>query len=274
MREPYIRPFLKWPGNKFRCLKDIITHLPQAKRLIEPFTGSASIFLNTSYETYLLAEKNLHLINVFKYLQKDGDSFIEYCQRWFNPKYNDKTRYYQLRERFNTCRNSRLKSALFIYLNRHGFNGLCRYNQQGEYNVPYGTYEKPYFPLKEMQAFLEKSSKAQFIQQDFRKTFAQAKPGDIIYCDPPYHPLSKTANFTAYSHDAFKEKEQIELAKLALEATEKGCDVLISNHDTAFTRHHYQKAQEIYSFEVMRSISCIGHKRQSVTELLAYFKSK
>lgn len=274
MREPFIRPFLKWPGNKFRCITHIIDNLPNAKRLIEPFTGSGAVFLNTPYEEYLLAEKNLHLVNLYHHLQQEGESFIEYCQQWFTPRNNNKERYYQLRERFNASKNSRLKSALFIYLNRHGFNGLCRYNQKGQYNVPFGTYNKPYFPKREMLAFLEKTTQAQFVYQDFQETFMQAKPGDVIYCDPPYYPLSKTASFTAYNHHGFKDTEQVRLAQLAIEASQKGCHVLISNHDTIFTRLHYQKANHIISLEVPRTISCIGTKRQSVTEILAYFKAQ
>lgn len=274
MRDHLIRPFLKWPGNKFRCIEHIIQQLPRSRRLIEPFTGSGSVFLNTTYEQYLLAETNPHLIDLFTQLQNEGETFIEYCKQWFNEKNNQKHRYYELRERFNHCKSRRLRSALFIYLNRHGFNGLCRYNQKGLYNVPFGTYQKPYFPYKEMLAFKEKAANANFIHQDFRKTFTLAEAGDVIYCDPPYYPLSKTAYFTSYHHQGFKEAEQIELARLAIEASQKGIHVIISNHDTPFVRHHYQAAKSIVSFEVTRSISCLGNKRVSAPEVLAYFQAK
>ena len=98
-----------------------------------------------------------------------------------------------------------------------------------------------------------------------------AKAGDVIYCDPPYHPLSVTSNFTAYTSSPFQVEHQIKLAKLAETAALNGIHVLISNHDTEFTRMHYQKAKDIYSFEVARSISCRGNKRQKVREILAYY---
>ncbi len=266
-----IKPFLKWAGNKYRCLDHILSSLPTGQRLIEPFTGSAAIFMNAEYPNYLLAEENNDLVTLFRFLQQEGEPFIAYCKKLFNPTNNSSSQYYLLRELFNTCSEPRQRAALFLYLNRHGYNGLCRYNQKGIYNVPFGRYKKPYFPYLEMQHFHKRSQCASFIHSDFRQTFTEAQPGDIIYCDPPYAPLAQHSNFSAYTNKKFGEQEQIILAELARSAANKDITVIISNHDTEFTRHHY-KDSTIKSFPVRRSISCHAGNRTMVQELLAVFK--
>lgn len=115
------RPFLKWAGSKYNCIKQVIDALPPGQRLIEPFAGSGVVFMNTNYSTYLMAESNLDLVQIFSFLQQQGESFIDYCEQYFKPETNCKTYYYQMRERFNASTSSQEKSALFLYLNRHGY---------------------------------------------------------------------------------------------------------------------------------------------------------
>lgn len=265
-----IRPFLKWAGSKYNCLDEIISSLPQGRRLIEPFAGSGVVFMNTNYSSYLLAENNPDLIKIFTTLQKKGEQFIDYCEQYFSPAANCKEKYYEQRTQFNSLSQSQKRAALFLYLNRHGYNGLCRYNSQGIYNVPFGLYAKPYFPRDEMRLFHQKSQNAQFIRNDFRKTFQLAEPGDVIYCDPPYIPLEAHTKPLPYTQKKFSNADQIELAKLAQETAARGIPVIISNHDTPITRQHYQKA-EIKSFPVSRFINCNGQQRQPVRELVAVF---
>lgn len=266
-----IRPFLKWAGGKYNCLEKIIPSFPPGTRLIEPFTGSGVIFMNTEYASHLMAESNMDLIQLFTFLKLDGSSFIDYCQQYFKPETNIKEYYYEARSRFNSLKSCRERSALFLYLNRHGYNGLCRYNLSGIYNVPFGLYKQPYFPLNEMLLFHQKIEKAEFIHNDFRQTFAQAKPGDVIYCDPPYVPLQKHTKTIAYTKNVFNEDDQIELAELAKLTAAKGIPVLISNHDTKFTRAHYQGAK-IKSFNVSRLINSNTGARQPAKEILALFR--
>ncbi|CDZ75755.1 DNA adenine methylase [Legionella massiliensis] len=266
-----IRPFLKWAGNKYRCIETILNSFPIAARLVEPFTGSGAIFVNSTFQSYLLAEENKDLVVLFKCLQEGGNDFITYCSQLFCKDNNCADKYYQLREQFNKSTDLQLRSALFLYLNRHGYNGLCRYNQSGIYNVPFGLYSNPYFPRKEMDYFHHKAQFAHFIHSDFRDTFALAKPGDLIYCDPPYVPLSNSANFASYTNKKFGEKDQLDLAALARECANKGITVIISNHDTEFTRYHYRHS-EIISFPVERSISCNANKRIPAQELVAIFR--
>ncbi len=266
-----VKPFLKWAGSKFRCLDKVLPVFSESYRLIEPFTGSAAVFLNANFTEYLLAEDNNDLVLLFQCVQEQGLSFISYCEQFFIPANNTPERYYYWREQFNKCTNVRKRAALFLYLNRHGYNGLCRYNSSGIYNVPFGRYLKPYFPRAEMQFFALKSQKASIIHSDFRSTMQQATSGDLIYCDPPYAPLDQTSNFTSYTNKKFGENEQIILAELAVECAGRGIEVLISNHDTPFTRHHYRQG-EIFSFPVSRSINCKGNNRYPVRELLAVFR--
>lgn len=266
-----IRPFLKWAGSKYNCLDKIIPFLPPGKRLIEPFAGSGVVLMNTNYSAYLLAESNMDLISLYTILQEQTNDFIEYCQTYFSLELNCKETYYQIRTDFNQLAYTQQRAALFLYLNRHGYNGLCRYNSQGFYNVPFGRYVKPYFPQKEMQLFQQKSQNTQFIHQDFRKTFEQAEPGDVIYCDPPYVPFSEKTKLLPYTKKPFTNTDQIELSELAQETAARGIPVIISNHDTEFTRHHYSKAK-IKSFKVSRFINCQSALRKPVKELIAVFK--
>lgn len=274
-----MKPFLKWAGNKYPIIDRIRPLLPQhldlsKARLIEPFTGSAAVYLNTDFGYNVLSDANEDLINVYRYIQTEGERFIRFARQFFTPDNNHASIYYHWRETFNTTTDSRLKAALFLYLNRHGYNGLCRYNNSGQYNVPFGRYRQPYFPQAELDAFHEKSNQRDtiFISQDFRETMSQAKPGDVVYCDPPYVPISQTANFTSYSRLSFGQEDQEDLANLAKELSEKGVFIIISNHDTPFTQEAYQSAQ-IYPFQVQRYISCQGSKRQKANEMLAVFSA-
>ena len=266
-----VRPFLKWAGNKYRIIDRIKHLLPSGSRLIEPFTGSGAVFLNTNFEYYVLSDNNPDLISLYTFVKQEGMEFIRYCRRYFNGKYNNPESYYLLRDRFNRSRNARQKAALFVYLNRHGYNGLCRYNAKGGYNVPFGRYQRPYFPEKEMLVFHRKAQQAEFVVGSFEAAFTNLQRGDVIYCDPPYVPLSDSANFTSYSAGGFDLGKQKQLAHLAEQAASRGIPVLISNHNTHFTQQAYQAATQRKTFQVQRYISCNGEKRQNAGEVLALF---
>ena len=271
---PKQRPFLKWAGNKFRCLEHILPRLSPGQRLIEPFAGSGAVFLNTNYPMHVLNDLNPELINLFQFLKDEGQQFIEDCRSWFTPENNVKHRYYELRALFNHTNDSRQRAMLFLYLNRHGYNGLCRFSQKGIFNVPFGLYKEPYFPAKEMQFFHEKIKSAVMYNQNFSDIFNIVEKHDVVYCDPPYHPLGTSRSFTSYTQQQFLEEDQLNLAKLALAAAQKGAHVFISNHDVPFTREIYAKAQHIDSFKVPRFISSKGHERHAANEILAYFYSE
>lgn len=265
------RPFLKWPGGKYRLVERIRQKLRPGKRLIEPFTGSGAVFLNTGYEHYLLADTNPDLINLYRHLTTEGQPFIDYCQSLF-VRANNRTRYYRMRAQFNQCKDTRRKSALFLYLNRHCYNGLVRYNRRGEFNTPFGLYKKPYFPEQEMQKFITLARRAEFVHADFQHCMQLSAAGDTVYCDPPYVPLTDTACFTDYHSGGFGWQDQVKLVELAATLANRGVQVVISNHDTASLRKLYKDAGALISgFQVRRTISADTGNRGRVGELLAVF---
>lgn len=143
-----------------------------------------------------------------------------------------------------------------------------RYNQDGMFNTSFGEYKRPYFPEVEMLAFANKAQKANIICSNYTDIMNSAEPGDVIYCDPPYVPLSTTASFTKYHSTGFGEQDQENLVEMARELAKRGIPVIISNHDTEFVQKLYSGAN-IISFQVQRSISC--KNRNKVPELLALF---
>lgn len=267
------RSFLKWAGGKY-SLSDVIgTMLPKGRRLIEPFVGAGSIFLNSDYDHYILNDINEDLINLYKILQTQPQDFIRDAATFFVPEKNQSDVYYQLRKEFNESKDSYFRSLVFLYMNRHGYNGLCRYNKSGGYNVPFGKYKRPYFPEAELNYFAEKSLKATFVCEGYRQTFKRANSGDVIYCDPPYVPLTKTASFTSYSGNGFGLDEQADLANAAEEVSQSNdISVLISNHDTIWTRKIYENAVKFKSIQVSRTISQNGGSRKKVAEILALYR--
>ena len=268
-----VRPFLKWAGNKYRILDRVKKHLPEGKRLVEPFAGSGALFLNTGYERYLLCDSNRDLIDLYNLLKDEGTAFIELAQSLFTEANNCAERYYALREEFNQCAEPQRRAALFVYLNRHGYNGLCRYNANNGFNVPFGRYKRPYFPAREMLLFHQRAQRAIFRHQDFATTLRQSRRGDVIYCDPPYLPLSPSANFTSYSAGGFDLAQQEQLAALSQAAAARGIPVLISNHNTAEARRIYHNAK-LQRFTVQRYISCNGEKRNKAGELIALYSAE
>lgn len=270
MNAPINRPFLKWAGGKAKLADRIAKVLPKARVLVEPFVGAGSIFLNTDYEHYVLCDINADLINTFAQLQQQPKAFIADAAYLFTPQNNNAARFNELKQRFNTTADLYEKALLFVYLNRFCFNGLCRYNKSGVFNVSFGKYKAPYFPAAELAFFASRLNRAELHCRSFEKTFMQLPLDSVVYCDPPYVPLSSTANFASYSADGFGQVHQRYLAHLANTARECGVQVVISNHDTPLTRQLY-KGATLQCFDVQRSISTNGENRKKAKELLAYF---
>ncbi|WP_213713854.1 adenine-specific DNA-methyltransferase [Cedecea lapagei] len=268
------RAFLKWAGGKFPLLDDIKKHLPEGDCLIEPFVGAGSVFLNTDYSRYVLADINSDLINLYDIVKNRADEYVRESRLLFTKAQNEEAIYYACRTEFNQCTDKFRRAVLFLYLNRHCYNGLCRYNLRGEFNVPFGRYSKPYFPEEELYNFAERAKNATFVCQSYDVSMVDVAAGSVVYCDPPYAPLSATANFTAYHTDSFSMVQQQHLAELAERLREQSIPVLISNHDTELTRQWYQNATDFHKLQVRRSISRNGGKRNKVDELLALYKAK
>ncbi|TDQ58121.1 DNA adenine methylase [Mesocricetibacter intestinalis] len=272
--QPKYRPFLKWAGGKYRLTEEINRLLPKRKScLVEPFVGAGSVFLNSNFKHYILADINPDLINLFNTIKQDVEAYIQALRPlFFHPQANSAAYYYARRDEFNLSSDPFLRSVIFLYLNRFGFNGLCRYNGREEFNVPFGAYKKHYFPERELRYFAHKAQNADFICADFHKTFDLAEENSVIYCDPPYAPLPQNSNFTRYAGQDFSLAQQKALADLARQtAQDRGIPVILSNHDTPFTREIYQAAK-LKRIKVQRSISQSALRRIKVNELIAVFK--
>ncbi|NMR25009.1 Dam family site-specific DNA-(adenine-N6)-methyltransferase [Pseudoalteromonas sp. NEC-BIFX-2020_015] len=269
------RAFLKWAGGKYSLVEDISARLNLASKhadtLVEPFVGAGSVFLNTNFKHYILNDINADLINLYNELKSSPDEFISDAKKLFVDINNHADAYYDYRVQFNQSNDIYERAILFLYMNRHGYNGLCRYNLKGIFNVPFGKYKRPYFPEKEMYFFAEKAQQATFTCLGYDDVFKLVPSNAVIYCDPPYVPLSKTASFTSYAKGGFNLDDQANLANLAEQAAfEQKTPVLISNHDTVWTRKIYSQAT-LNEIQVKRTISPKGGSRNKVNELMAMY---
>ncbi|WJV52926.1 Dam family site-specific DNA-(adenine-N6)-methyltransferase [Prodigiosinella aquatilis] len=275
-----IRPFIKWAGGKTRVLPDLLPHLPAADCLIEPFVGGASVFLNTDYRRYVLADINPDLINLYRCVTSHTDLVIEAAQEIFE-KFNNAEGYGKIRTAFNTQRRSARmcahtlenigRAAQFLYLNRHCYNGVCRYSKKTGFNVPFGKYKSVYFPENEIRLFSEKArdTHAIFISASFKHTLSLfAVRGTAIYCDPPYLPASDTANFTQYHTGGFTVADHQSLADALLDANRQhGIQCVISNSDTPATREIYRHFG-LHEISVQRSAGASAITRAAAKEVI------
>lgn len=274
-----MKPYLKYPGAKTRVANTIKRHFPKAERLIEPFVGSGAMFLSTRHSRYLLADTNAAIINAHQVVATNPGELLDRLDQLFVPENNTEERYKELIKAFNTeDLDTITKAAYTIYINRHCFNGQWRVNSNGHFNASFGgdSGKKDLkIPVAEIVGFYNKCQRCEveIHCQDFAVTMAEAGAGCIAYCDPPYTPLSATANFTAYSN-AFGPAEHYRLVECAREAMERGAVVFISNHDCPEARALYPDAQIIDGLLVKRNISGDASARKWVSELLAVYSQK
>lgn len=260
-----IRTPLKWVGSKARIMETLRPHLPAGDRLVEPFAGSCAVMMNTDYESYLIADVNQDLIHMYVSMVGFTDRFLHTAENLFETR-NTPESYYSLRLAFNSkSHDSADRAALFFYLNRHCFNGLCRYNQKGEFNVPFGKYKKPYFPEKEICAFVEKAKRAEFICGHYSETLSMVKSGDVVYCDPPY--LTDTDNFTAYHTQGFTHLDHGRLSRKLRRLSARGIPVIASNSDLDMVRYLYSGFC-IEPITAPRSVGAAPGSQKSAGELI------
>lgn len=259
---------LKWVGSKARVMDILREHLPAGDRLVEPFAGSCAVMMNTDYPEYLIADINPDLINLYQVIKEDAKDFIDTAKGLFRTATTAES-YYRFRQVFNRGKVDRITSAaLFLYLNRHGYRGVCRYNRDGGFNVPYGNYASPYFPLGEIQAFAEKARRAKFICAAFGETLQLIHPSDVVYCDPPYIPQTPTASFTSYHTDGFTHNDQYDLCSALSRLAERGIPVIASNSDTHHAHSLYHRF-DIYRFTAPRSVGVAAGEGKQAGEIIA-----
>ncbi len=265
------KTILKWAGSKARIMDKLIPHLPKARRLVEPFAGSCAVMMNTEYEEYLIADANQDLINLYRSVSKNPD--VMACSDLYDWKQqNNEESYYQARKLFNLGKQeldavlTNKQSARFLYLNRHCFNGLCRYNAKDEFNVPFGKYKNVYFPEKEIYQFAEKAVNAIIACLEWQDTLSLVDFGNGVYCDPPY--MGDEGSFTKYHHSDFTFDNQIELAQaLKVLNQSQGNPITVSNSIHA-KELYADLGFIIHEIDAPRSISANGN-RQSAKEIIA-----
>ncbi|MCU6307527.1 DNA adenine methylase [Enterobacter quasiroggenkampii] len=259
---------LKWAGNKTAIMSELKKHLPDGPRLVEPFAGSCAVMMATDYPYYLVADINPDLINLYQVIKEDVNSFIHLVERIFS-KFTTEEDYYKCRQFFNTVPLVPIeKAAYFLFLNRHCYRGLCRYNQRGLFNVPYGNYKKPYLPVDEIRVFAEKTVRATFICASYDETLAMLQAGDVVYCDPPYD-----GTFSGYHTAGFSDDDQYDLASILVRRSSEGHPIIVSNSDTRLIRSFYRKFT-LHRISTKRSIGVAAGEGKKADELIAVLKPK
>ena len=259
---------LKWAGNKTAIMSELKKHLPDGPRLVEPFAGSCAVMMATDYPYYLVADINPDLINLYQVIKEDVNSFIHLVERIFS-KFTTEEDYYKCRQFFNTVPLEPIeKAAYFLFLNRHCYRGLCRYDQRGLFNVPYGNYKKPYLPVDEIRAFAEKAVRATFICASYDETLAMLQAGDVVYCDPPYD-----GTFSGYHTAGFSDDDQYDLASILVRRSSEGHPIIVSNSDTRLIRSFYRKFT-LHRISTKRSIGVAAGEGKKADELIAVLKPK
>jgi DNA adenine methylase len=236
-------PIVKWAGGKSRLLDELLARSPRRfRRYVEPFLGGAALYFRLAPRFGVLSDCNSDLINMYRCVAWNVEAVIKKLIRLRAD--HDEAHYYQMRERWNT--EGALvadidRAAAFIYLNKTCYNGLWRVNSRGHFNVPVGRYDEPsIFDPAAMRAASKLLQRAEIAACHFADAAESARAGDFLYFDPPYHPLSETANFTSYTAGSFGPDDQRQLADTARALVRRGCSVMVSNSDTEFIRGLYR----------------------------------
>ncbi|MEO0373884.1 MAG: DNA adenine methylase [Cyanobacteria bacterium P01_A01_bin.17] len=260
------RPFLKWAGGKSRLLAQYQPWFPQAySRYYEPFVGGGAVFFHLQPASAMLSDINPELVNVYECVRSQVEALIQQLE--IHAQHHGHEYYYQMRAADQG--SSIERAARFIYLNKTCFNGLYRENSQGKFNVPMGRYKKPTICNPELLRSASITLQAaQVYLRPFSEILQHAKtPQDFVYFDPPYHPLSATSDFTAYSRGAFTAQDQVQLRDVFVSLAERGVRVMLSNSDCDFIRDLYQ-GFPIRTIQAARAINSNPAKRGKISEVL------
>ncbi len=272
-REPVPHPFIKWAGGKRFLVPQIQHHIDEHLpggfgAYHEPFVGGGAVFFHLKPPQAFLSDNNPRLVRAYRGVRNEVDKVVRALAR----KHNVKEFFLAERARdIDRSRSDATVAAWLIYLNKAGFNGLYRVNKRNIFNVPYGKNPRARIcdpeNLHACSAVLQGASVA---REDFAAVLDRAEAGDFVYFDPPYVPLTATANFTAYTQDKFGDHDQVRLRDTALELKARGVHVLLSNSSADRVRELYAEGFEKREVQVPRKINRDATKRGPVTELLIW----
>jgi DNA adenine methylase len=259
------KPFLKWAGGKTQLLKTFVEFFPASyNRYFEPFVGSGAVFFHLRPEVAHLSDCSVELINCYSVVRDEVAALIKLLKK---HKYEEEY-FYNMRAMNPENLTPAERAARFIFLNKTCFNGLYRVNSRGQFNVPFGRYKNPLICDQENLLAVSRALKKVSLRcNGFEKTISQAKKGDFLYLDPPYQPLSATANFTSYTKDSFSLTDQKRLAESVRQLSKRGCTFMLSNSDCQEIRELYA-GFHIETIQATRAINCKSERRGTVTELL------
>jgi len=254
------KPILKWAGGKTQMLGDLLPKVPSSYgRYIEPFFGGGAMFFALQPEQAVIADSNPELINLYRQVANHVDDVI--CQL---KKYeNTQEMFYAVRGQDWTMLPEAEAAARTIFLNKTCFNGLYRVNKKGQFNVPFGKYKNPKICDEEgLKAASTALKKAEIVCGDYLLVLEHyAQPGDFVFLDPPYLPISEYSDFKRYTKEQFYEEDHVELAKMVKTLHERGCHVILTNSNHPLV-HELYAPFTIDVIQTKRHISCNGSTRK------------
>ena len=266
------RPFVKWAGGKRQLLPALLRRLPQSfRRYHEPFVGGGALFFALRGQNRLshgarLADINPELVNAYQVVRDRVETLIVVLGTFRN----EEDFYYEIRAQQPDALDPVQRAARLLYLNRTCFNGLFRENRAGHFNVPYGRYRNPQFLRENDLRAASRALRGITIEQgSFAELEQHAQPDDLVYFDPPYAPLSRTASFTSYSRGGFDEAAQRQLGALVRRLGARGVHVLVSNSSASLIYDIYG-GDDLHIEQIMasRAINSRADRRGKVPELL------
>lgn len=269
------KPFVKWAGGKRQIIDAISKHIPQEFGCyFEPFLGGGAVLFYLLQDNPQLkckvSDLNSDLVLAYVTVRDRVEELIESLQNHAkNYRKNPDSYYYRVRE--NEPKSQIEKVSRLLFLNRTCFNGLYRVNGRGKFNVPLGRYSNPNIVNEENLFAVSHALRSKRIQiscRDFASVLQDAKRGDFVYFDPPYQPVSKTANFTSYTNKDFAYKDLEKLVAVSEKLSDRGCKVLHSNSNSKEVRSLFSKGWEIVEITANRAINSDSAKRTGQTELL------
>lgn len=262
-----LSPFLKWAGGKRQLLDKIIDRMPKSfNNYYEPFIGGGALLFELQPAKAVINDINASLINAYITIAEKPFKFISAVTELDSQTPEDgKAYYYSLRERYN---NKLVKTeydtelaALFVFLNKHCFNGLYRVNAKGLFNVPYNNSKRESINNESIIAISEYLKNVKIMQGDFEKACNDAQRGDFVFFDSPYAPLNPTS-FESYTKEGFDIESHKRLANLFEKLTDKGCYCMLTNHNTEFINDLYgNKGYKMDVVSVKRMINSNASKR-------------
>lgn len=254
------KPILKWAGGKTQMLGDLLPKVPDAYgRYIEPFLGGGAMFFALNPLDAVIADRNPELINMYRQVAAHVEAVISYLQRYENTS----EMFYSVRALEWQDLPAAEAAARTIYLNKTCYNGLYRVNRKGQFNVPFGKYKAPNFcDAEALYAASGALQKAKIVVGDYLSVLKEyARPGDFIFLDPPYLPVSEYADFKRYTKEQFYEEDHVELSEEVRRLQELGCHVILTNSNHPLV-HELYKPFNIEVIQTKRYISCSGSKRE------------